>query len=154
MKLKRIIPVIVILALVGGGAYYYFNYYKPAQAAAPLAASGTIETTQVSISPEVGGRVLAVNFKEGDEVKAGDVLVTFDPALLQAQVQQAQAALAAAQANYDSLKSGGTQAQLQAAVSAAQMQVLNAQQAMQDLNDNAAVTAAQATQAVANAQSA
>ncbi len=154
MNMRRIV-IIVVLLLAGAAGVYYFRVYQPAQAAtAPLAASGTMETTQVSISPEVGGRVVTVNFKEGDEVKAGQVLVQFDTTLLGAQRQQAEAALAAAQANYASLKNGANQAQLQAAASAAQLQVLAAQQALSDLNSQAAVAAAQAQQAVANAQSA
>ena len=178
MNRIRIVVIVLFLAALAGGAYYYFNYYKAAQAApGALAASGTIETTQVSISPEVGGRVVAVNVVEGQAVKAGAVLVTFDASLLQAQLSQAQAALAvaqanytslksgatnaqlqaalaAAQANYNSLQSGATNAQLQAAVAAAQLQVLAAQQAITDLNAQAAVSAAQAQVAVAGAQQA
>jgi HlyD family secretion protein len=172
------IVVLVVVVLAAAGAYVYYQYFRPGLAVtAALAASGTMETTNVSISPEVGGRVVAVNFKEGDTVKAGDVLVTFDTALLEGQRQQAQAALAAAQANYNSLQSGATAAQLQAAlaaaqanynslqngataaqlqaaVSQAQMQVLAAQQAITDLTDKAALASAQANQAVAVAQSA
>ena len=152
MRIRRIVIVIVLVA--GVGAAVYFRYFQPAQAAStPLAASGTIETTQVTISPEVGGRVLAVNVKEGDAVHAGQVLVQFDPSLLQAQRQQAQAALSAAQANYQSLQTGASNQQLQASVAAAQMQVLAAQQALSDLNDKAALAAAQANQAVAMDQS-
>jgi HlyD family secretion protein len=153
MNVRRILLIVLILGVLGGGGYWYYTHNLSAQPAA-LAASGTMETTQVSISPEVGGRVMTVNFKEGDAVKAGDVLVTFDTTLLQAQRTQAEAALAAAQANYDSLESGATRVQLQAAVAAAQQQVLAAQQALQDLHDQAAVTAAQAQTAVAAAQSA
>ena len=172
-----VLVVLVVLVLVAAGAFVYYQLIKPSlAAAAPLAASGTMETTQVSISPEVGGRVVAVNFNEGDTVKAGDVLVTFDTALLEAQRQQAQAALAAAQANYNSLQNGATAAQLHAALAAAQanydslqsgaanqqlqaaaaqaqMQVLAAQQVLTDLTDKAALTSAQANQAVAVAQS-
>src|SRR5437868_5532926 len=155
MNARRILPIVVLLALAGGGAVYYFRYYSPAQAApGALTASGTIETTSINVSPEVGGRVVSVAFKEGDAVHAGDVLVQFDPTLLQAQRKQAAAALAAAQANFASLKAGAANQQLQAALAGAQMQVLAAQQAMSDLNDKAALAAAQANQAVAVAQSA
>src|SRR5215813_11763777 len=104
MNPRRILPIILLVALVGGGGYYYLQVYRPAQAAATggLAASGTIETTTTNVSPEVGGRVLTVHVQEGDAVHAGDVLVEFDPSLLQAQRKQAAAALAAAQANYAS----------------------------------------------------
>jgi HlyD family secretion protein len=153
MHPRRIFPVIVILALIGGGGYWYFTRTASAQPSA-LAASGTIETTQVNINPEVGGRAVAVNFQEGDTVHAGDVLVEFDPSLLQAQRKQAAAALAAAQANYRSLTACASHQQFQANLAAAQLQVLAAQQALADLTDQAGLAAARAEQALAVAQSA
>ena len=91
--------------------------------AGPLTATGTVETTEISISPEVGGRVLEVTAREGDAVAAGQVLVRLDDGVLQSQLRQAQAALKAAQASYDLLAAGPTAEQLrqaQAAVDAAQ----------------------------------
>jgi len=154
---NRLRPVILIVLLLAAAAaaVYYFRYYSPAQAATTtLSASGTIETTSINVSPEVGGRVVSVAFQEGDSVRAGQVMVQFDPTLLQAQRKQAAAALAAAQANYQSLHVGAANQQLQAALANAQMQVVAAQQAITDLNDKAALAAAQANQAVAVAQSA
>lgn len=58
-----------------------------------LTASGTVETTQVSIAPEVAGKVLTVNVQEGDSVKAGDVLLTLDGTILKAQQNVAAAQL-------------------------------------------------------------
>src|SRR5574337_943556 len=153
MNIRRVLPIILILALLGGGGWWYFTRSASAQSG-PLAASGTIETTSISINPEVGGRVVAVNFKEGDVVKAGDVLIQLDTTLLEAQRAQAAAALASATANYQSLKGGATAQQLKAAEAQAELQVLTAQQALQALNDSAAVAAAQAQQAVAQAQTA
>jgi multidrug resistance efflux pump len=143
---------VILLALAGVGGWWYFTHPSSATTGA-LAASGTIETTEVNVSPEVGGRVVAVNYQEGDAVQAGDVLVQFDPSLLQAQRRQAAAALAAAQATYQSLAAGATHQQLQAAVAQAELQVLAAQQALTDFSDQAALAAAQANQAVALAQS-
>jgi len=53
---------------------------------------------QVSLLPRVSGYIEQVNFAEGQEVKAGDVLFTIDPREHQASLQRAQAALARAQA--------------------------------------------------------
>src|SRR5690242_907596 len=122
MQPRRILPIVLILAALCGGGYWYFTRTASAQPSG-LSASGTIETTSININPEVGGRAVLVNYKEGDAVQAGDVLVAFDPTLLTAQRKQAAAALAAAQANYRSLQSGATNQQLQAAVANAQMQV-------------------------------
>ncbi len=63
-----------------------------------LTASGTVETTQVSIAPEVAGKVATVNVQEGDSVKAGDVLLTLDGTILKAQQKVAAAGLDSAKA--------------------------------------------------------
>ncbi|MCL4505785.1 MAG: efflux RND transporter periplasmic adaptor subunit [Chloroflexi bacterium] len=87
----------------------------------PLKATGTVESTDIIISPEVGGRVVEVNVREGDHVKAGQALVRLDATLLQSQLSQAQATLKAAQANYDLLAAGPTPEQLRQAEAAVVM---------------------------------
>ena len=137
---KWIFPIIVILVLVGAG--YMWTTHASAQASA-LTASGTIETTNVMISPEVGGRVLKVLAKQGDAVQAGQVIVQIDDSLLKAQLAQAQqsaaaaqAALKVAQSNYDLLKAGTPPDQVAAAEQAmktAQANVTGAQAQLSQL---------------------
>jgi multidrug efflux system membrane fusion protein len=43
----------------------------------------------VTVRPQVDGRILSINFKEGQDVKRGDVLVKIDPATYQAQLDGA-----------------------------------------------------------------
>lgn len=43
----------------------------------------------VTVRPQVDGRILAIKFKEGQDVKRGDVLALIDPATYQAQLDQA-----------------------------------------------------------------
>ena len=43
----------------------------------------------VTVRPQVDGRIISVDFKEGQEVKRGDVLARIDPASYQAQLDQA-----------------------------------------------------------------
>jgi len=95
---RRVLPVILILALAGLGYWYFFGGGRATSAIGALSASGTIESIQVDIVPEFGGRVKAVNVQEGDHVRAGDVLIQFDTTLLEAQRAQAEAAVAVAQA--------------------------------------------------------
>ena len=45
----------------------------------------------VTVRPQVDGRILSINFKEGQEVKRGDLLAKIDPATYQAQLDQATA---------------------------------------------------------------
>jgi len=114
-RTPRIIAVVFLVLLVVGAAYWYF-YIRPAAAdGGALTASGTVETTEISIAPEVSGKILEVNVEEGAKVTTGQVLFRLDDTLLKAQraVQAAnleaakgaaltaQAAEAAAQAQYD-----------------------------------------------------
>jgi len=66
-----------------------------------LHASGTLEMRNINVGSKEGGRVEKVLIHEGDQVKAGQVLITFEDSQLAAivtqargQVQQAQATLA------------------------------------------------------------
>jgi multidrug efflux system membrane fusion protein len=55
-----------------------------------LDAVGTVKAfNTVTVSPQVDGKILSVNFKEGEDVKKGDVLARIDPAIYQAQLDQA-----------------------------------------------------------------
>ena len=61
--------------------------------------SGRLEAVErVDIRPRVAGTVLSAHFREGALVKAGDLLVTIDPAPYQADVDRAAAQVLAAQA--------------------------------------------------------
>ena len=45
----------------------------------------------VTVRPQVDGKILSIKFREGQEVKRGDVLALIDPATYQAQLDQAKA---------------------------------------------------------------
>jgi HlyD family secretion protein len=123
----QFIPIVVIVVVLGLGAYWLVN--RASAQDQGLKASGTIEATDVTISPEIGGRVMDVLVTDGDAVSKDQPVVRLDDALLQAQLKQveaniqavqaqqraAQAQQHAAQANYDLLKAGSTAEQIQAA---------------------------------------
>jgi multidrug efflux system membrane fusion protein len=52
----------------------------------------------VSIQPQVSGRITQIHFADGADVKVGDLLFTIDPRPFQAQLSQAEANLAQAEA--------------------------------------------------------
>jgi multidrug efflux system membrane fusion protein len=59
-----------------------------------VTANGTVEPLQsVAVQPQVSGTIISVDFHEGDEVKAGQVLFRIDPRPFQAALAQAQAVL-------------------------------------------------------------
>jgi len=64
-----------------------------------ITATGQIRArNQVNISSEVMGRVVSLLVAEGDEVEAGDLLLTIDPRQAQAAVARAQASLSQVEA--------------------------------------------------------
>lgn len=62
-----------------------------------LKASGIISATEINIASQIGGTVVSVDVNEGSQVKKGDVLFQLDDALLQAQRDQASAAVTVAE---------------------------------------------------------
>ncbi len=145
---RRIIPIVLVIAIIAAAAWYFTSGQGGGSNGA-LAASGTIEGTQVVVAPEISGRVREVLVQEGDQVQAGQVLVRFDDTLLQAQLSQAQAALHQAQANYDLVAMGPTPQQRQLSIASAEAELLSANQALQALYDNAGLSQAQLQQTIA-----
>jgi HlyD family secretion protein len=101
MKIVRIIIPIILIAAAVAGAYWYFTTQNSPETSTALTGSGTVETTEVNISPEVSGRITEVLVNEGDQVNAGDVLFKLDGSLLEAQRNQAQSNLDAARVGMD-----------------------------------------------------
>jgi multidrug resistance efflux pump len=106
--MKRIVPVIILLAVIGGG-YWWFTQAEAGvlstavalEPAAGLTGSGTIEAETVAITAELGGRIIELKVDEGDEVRAGQVLVELDKVDLLAQQVQLESVLATAKANLE-----------------------------------------------------
>ncbi len=107
------IPVIVlvIVVLAAAGYFAYQNFFVKSNGA--LKASGSIETTQASIGPEMGGKVVEVLVNEGDKVNAGDQLFRLDDTLLKAQRNAAAASLETAKAAAQSADAAVASAQSQ-----------------------------------------
>ncbi len=76
------------------------------KAATQLAAAGTISARTADIAPEISGKVMSISVDEGAHVKEGDELFRVDDTILKAQRDQAEAALATAQAQYDLVLNG------------------------------------------------
>ncbi len=77
--------------------------------------NGRIEAAMVDLSPKVTGRVREVLVKEGDRVKAGDVLVRLDLGETGLAVARDTSAVAAAQARVRDLEAGSRRSELAAA---------------------------------------
>lgn len=113
-RTRRILAIGIVLIAIAAALYYVFSASAPQQRrggrfaagegpvpvlVAPAAradvpvyldAVGTIKALNtVTVRPQVDGKLLSVNFKEGDDIKKGDVLAKIDPVIYQAQLNQA-----------------------------------------------------------------
>lgn len=108
---RRNVSILVLLVIAGGLAYVYWpfgtvqqrpgfnrNLPVPVLAAMPrvedvpvyfegVGAARPLNT--VTVRAQVDGRLLKINFKDGQDVNAGDVLAEIDPTLFKAQLDQA-----------------------------------------------------------------
>jgi HlyD family secretion protein len=137
---KRIL-VILLLALILAAAAAAW-YTQSSRAAIPaLSYSGALEAEQIAIVPEIGGRVTDIRIKGGDTVNAGDILVMLDTALLDAKIQQAEAAVAAANANLAQLLTGTRPEEIAAAEGALEQAVAAREGAQKAFDDVCAIRA-------------
>ena len=76
-----------------------------------------VQQDMISVSPDVSGRIVAVNVKENQRVKAGDVLFTIDPQPFRIALDQADAALANARVQVSTMSTdmGGARADIESA---------------------------------------
>jgi len=131
MKRKSILSILIVLIL-GGGVVYY----KAVTAPRPLILSGIVTTNDVVASSQIQGQLAQVLVKEGDMVKAGQLLAVIEPQELRAdqsyylhtergtasQVAEAEAAL-----KYQEAQTRDQIRQAEAALAAAQAQENEAQ---------------------------
>ena len=95
-----------------------------------LNASGTVETTTLSIAAELPGKVLEVNFQEGDVVKAGAVLVHLNDSTLKIQQTIAAANLETAKLSLQKLAAPSVLANLQETIAQDKKAIDDAQQTL------------------------
>jgi multidrug efflux system membrane fusion protein len=116
---------------------------------------GAVGTTRalntVTVRAQVDGKLLEVAFKEGQDVKKGDVVARIDPTTFQAQLNQAAAKKAQDEAQLANAKRDLERYERLAATNAINRQQLDTQKALVNQNaalvlaDQAAVESAQAT---------
>ena len=159
-RTTKLLIVAVITAAIGLVALYFFG--SRANAAEyttsrvergtvrnTVSATGTLKAvTTVQVGSQASGTVSAMYADFNSTVKKGQVVAQLDPAVFQAQVQQAQANVEQARAGLDQARAAVEQSR--AGVSDAQARVLAAKSTTQ--NQQAGVTSAQANLEVLKAQ--
>jgi HlyD family secretion protein len=100
---RRTIVILLVLAAAAGAAYWVLRARDREK---PLEFSGTIEARDVEVGSLVGGRVSAVLVSEGDTVKAGQTVVTFETDLGALQIREQRAVVDQARANLARVHAG------------------------------------------------
>ena len=114
--------VLIVLAVVGKQTGIFgkeFRHKVAIEAAQTrnvtelITANGRIQPeTEVKISPEISGEIVELNVKEGDDVKAGDLLVKIKPETYESLLSRAQAALDQALARKEQSRASLIQSEL------------------------------------------
>ncbi len=143
---RRFIPVIVLLLLVVAGVAVWRIFFSQSKTPDNIVAlSGRIEGDDSAVSPKTMGRILEIRFREGDSVKAGDVIAVLDDQQVRAREQQAQAAVLQSDARLRS-------AQQQIAVLQEQLQQAQLQTAQSKVDAEGRVRQAEAELSAAEAE--
>ena len=102
-------------------------------ATSDISISGVTEPLdEVKVSSKMGGKIVALYFDEGDKVKSGQILVSFDNDDITAQLLQAESGLDAAKAVLAELEQGARTEEVQVH----KTQVLNVEISVQDAQVN------------------
>ncbi len=96
MTRKRLVVILVFAAALAA-TVYAAGWFRHDSA---LQGSGTVEARDTRVGSKIGGRIDQVLVREGDRVKPGQVLVTFDDKELRASLQQSRAAAEKSQRGY------------------------------------------------------
>ena len=124
-KPQIVIPVAAAIALaIGIAGYFAFATTKHftttpvalGTVSAELSSTGTVKAaTETTLAFPMGGRVSSISVNVGDKVSQGETLAGIDSATAYGAVQEAQGALAAAQAAYTRLVNGASASDIQVA---------------------------------------
>lgn len=109
-RLALMFGVPLLIAVIGGYVWLTSGRFASTD-------NAYVEQDKVSVSSDVGGRIVQVAVVENQHVKAGDLLFRIDPEPYRIAVEQANAAIASAQVTVATLQSSyrGTGADIQAA---------------------------------------
>ena len=72
-RLLRFIPLLVIVGVIGG------TYWYTSRPPTSMVLTGVVTTNHITVSPQITGRVTELSVREGDTVKAGQMLAVLSP---------------------------------------------------------------------------
>lgn len=128
---KRVLLVMVILLLAAVSCLFYRQFWVERPAA--IQASGTIEATGINLIAKTSGTIKTLSIKDGDPVKAGQVVAELDRSDLAAQRERDAMTLLKAEAQLKDLTSGARAQEKAEAVANVEMARVSCAKAAEDL---------------------
>ena len=101
---KKVAPFIAVAALAIVGLVVWRLFFAPSTPSSVVELTGRVEGDDSAVAAKVAGRILEIRVREGDEMKAGDVIAVLDDRQVQSRHDQAQAALTATEARIASAR--------------------------------------------------
>lgn len=102
-KTTAILVGVLAVALIIAGCW---SFKSNAEENADFIVQGSVKTTEISLNSKLAGNITEILVAEGDEVKAGDIIIKISSEAVEAKLQQAEAAKAAAQATANKAANG------------------------------------------------
>ena len=95
---KKVIRAVVAILLITGATIWWFFLRESNTPREIISVSGRVESDDAAVAAKTSGRIREITVREGDQVKAGQVIATLDDEQLKARVDQAQSNVAQADA--------------------------------------------------------
>jgi HlyD family secretion protein len=139
--------VMAVILFLGFGIFIVWRAFfaKPERPANVVALSGRVEGDDSAVAGKTSGRLMEVHFREGDLVKAGEVIAVLDDTQVRSREEQAQAGVLQAEARLRS-------AHQQIAILNEQVRQNNLEKAQSEADSTGRVRQAEAELAAAEAQ--
>jgi len=95
-----------VAALAVGGAFAWWSAHRSVVPEGFALANGRLESAEVHVATKLPGRITELLVREGDEVRAGQILARMDAATLNAQLARAEAGVVEARARRAAAEAG------------------------------------------------
>jgi len=107
--------VAVFVVVLAAGGLWYWQYAQPREDAGLLTFQGNVDIRQVSLAFNASDRIAELRVREGDKVRAGDVLGTLDSKSATLRLAQAQAQIGIQEQSLLRLRAGSRAEEIAAA---------------------------------------
>ncbi|MFV0517909.1 MAG: HlyD family secretion protein [Aminipila sp.] len=94
-KTTAVLVGVLVVAVIIAGCW---SFRSKAEEKTNLIVQGSVKTTEIDLNSKLAGNIGEILVKEGDQVKAGDVLIKISSEAVEAKLKQAEAAKSAAAA--------------------------------------------------------